>query len=53
MTVLDRIDRARRWSDEERQRLTSLRCRPAGLGNRTLRVETAAIAAAAAFLARG
>ncbi|HUF79283.1 MAG TPA: RsmE family RNA methyltransferase [Thermoanaerobaculia bacterium] len=39
------------WSEGEAQELGTLGCRPVGLGERVLRVETAAVVAAAAVLA--
>ena len=39
------------WSEAEAEELRSLGCRPVGLGERVLRVETAAVVAAAALLA--
>ncbi len=41
------------WTGAERRRLAALDCRPAGLGERTLRVETAALAAATLLLSAG
>lgn len=38
------------WTDEERESLVALDCRPWGLGARTLRVETAAVAASSLLL---
>jgi 16S rRNA (uracil1498-N3)-methyltransferase len=38
------------WTAPERAALTDLACLPAGLGPRTLRTETAALAAAALLL---
>jgi 16S rRNA (uracil1498-N3)-methyltransferase len=41
------------WSDEESEELRALGCRPVWLGERVLRVETAAVVAAAAVLLPG